>query len=201
MTSRVLTPVRHAIRDFIGTLAPMDLLSPNSGARYLDFQKPIYVVRAETLESYFYDKVQTSTLDGDVKAYLVMTLARWATTEPDLDKPLALEFMEAHQAGGWRYRDVGDKALYLSSMRSHHLRRVVSLRYYEDVGISSYAQFAEHTQSRSFWELAQNFTEASGVIYDVFHEVDTAALVERALQNEDARDVERLSGMGIYLLK
>lgn len=159
------------------------------------------MVPSETLESYFYDQVNESPLDGDVKAYLVMTLTHWATSEPDTTNALGMEYMEAHHLGPWRFRSVGDKALYLSSVRSRDRRRVVSLSYYENLGVSSYSKFAEATQSRSFWELAQCFREASGLIHELFNPGDLTELCVRAQEKGDEHAARRLAKSGVYLLR
>lgn len=157
-------------------------------------------MKPETIESYFYDQIQGHPLDGDVKAYLVMTLTRWAVSEPDTSKSLSIEFMEAHHEGGWRFRDVGDKALYLSSVRSLDRRRAVSLRFYEDLGVSSYSKFAEYTNSRSFLELAHCFQEAAVLISDIFAAPNLQTLVARAQAGSGVHE-DQLARMGVLILK
>jgi len=157
-------------------------------------------VKPETLEGYFYDQLQDTNLDGDVRAYLVMTLTRWAVSEPDTTTALGLDYLEAHHQGSWKFRDVGDKALYLSSVRHQDPRRVVSLQYVEDVGVSSYSHFAEQTKSRSFWELAQSFHEASCAIMDLLGSLDPQTMVKQAQKGSQACE-ETLARMGVLLFE
>jgi hypothetical protein len=158
---------------------------------------------AQSLETYFYDRVEPSSLDGDVKAYLVMRLAHWATNEPAGDTALAMEYMEAMSSHHWRLRAVGDRALYWAGVVPHSMGPMVSRRYVEDVGTSAYAQLADRVESTLFLALSKTFREATDVLYEVsrYQKDSIEDLVERALKNGDERDEEELRRHGVVLLK
>jgi len=156
-----------------------------------------------TLETYFYDRVEPSALDGDVKAYLVMRLAHWAKHEPSDDQPLALEYMSALHSHHWRLRAVGDRALYWAGVAPHSMGPMVTRRYVEDVGTSAYAKLGESLNSGLFWMLSEKFKEATEVLYEASRNQAESVeeLVERALRNGDDRDEEQLRQQGVFLLR
>lgn len=156
-----------------------------------------------TLETYFYDRVEPSSLDGDVKAYLVMRLAYWTTHEPDNDEPLGTQFMQALHDHHWHLRTVGDRALYWAGVVPHSMGPMVSRRYVEDVGSTAYAKFAEASKSELFWTLAEAFREVTDVIYEASRGRDEAVeeLLERTLKTEDQRDEDELRRRGVILFK
>lgn len=156
-----------------------------------------------TLEMYFYDRVEPSSLHGDVKAYLVMRLAHWAKNEPANDTALGIAYMEAIHAHRWQLREIGDRALYWAGVVPHSMGPMVTRRYVEDVGSSAYARFAEAIDSALFWTLSEAFREATDVLYEACrgHDEPIEELVQRALRNADERDEEELRQQGVVLLK
>lgn len=156
-----------------------------------------------TLETYFYDQVEPSHLDGDVKAYLVMRLAHWATHEPTNDTTLGLEYMEALQSHHWHLRAVGDRALYWAGVTPHTMGPLVSRNYVENVGISAFAKLAEAINSALFSMLSEDFRSATDVLYEVSrHQEDSVEnLLQRTLKDGDDRDEEALRRRGVLLLK
>lgn len=157
----------------------------------------------ETLESYFYDQVEPSGLSGDIKAYLVMCLSKWATKEPT-EEALGLDYLQALQHHHWNLRSVGDKALYWAGVIPHHLKKKsVSKKYVEHIGSAAFATLAESVQSSLFWDLSETFKEATEVLYEASANPyeDIEKVVQRAWEHGDERDKKALSRKGIYLLK
>jgi hypothetical protein len=151
------------------------------------------------LESYFYEQVDPSSLDGDVKAYLVMSMARWATQAPDIDEPLGLRYMSACKEGGWALREVGDAALYLSGFAPGHTH--VKISWVCDLGRSSYGYFAEQTRARVFSLLSQSFEEARSVVYEATRQAeDTLTILKRYRKKGDERDARLLEERGVHVL-
>lgn len=171
--------------------------------RYRAFLFTLTVESVPTLETYFYDRVEPSSLGGDVKAYLVMRLAYWATREPASDTALGIAYMEAMHSHHWQLREVGDRALYWAGVVPHSMGPMVTRRYVEDVGSSAYARFAEAIDSELFWALSEVFREATDVLYEASRCQDTSVeeLVQRALKNADERDEDELRRQGVVLFK
>lgn len=156
-----------------------------------------------TLESYFYEKVQPAPLDGDVKAYLVMCLATWATREPLREETLGIEYMRALHQKGWNLRAVGDRALYWAGVVPHSMGPLVTRRYVEDIGSSAYARLADDIESEMFWTLSRSFRDATDLLYEAsrLQEENIERLVERAITTADERDEALLREQGVILLR
>lgn len=156
-----------------------------------------------TLESYFYEKIQPASLDGDVKAYLVMCLASWATREPSGDETLGIEYMRAVQERSWTLRAVGDRALYWAGVVPHSMGPLVTRRYVEDIGSSAFARLADDIESEMFWSLSESFRDATDLLYEAsrLQGESVEVLIERAKTTADERDEELLREQGVILLR
>lgn len=155
-----------------------------------------------TLEEYFYQKISESSLDGDLQAYLVLSLAKWAKAVPNESEPLAIAYMQAIHRRGWSLREVADRALYWAGVVPHSLGPLVSRRYVEEVGKSAYGFFAEQTKARVFWLLSENFQEVSEAAYAACRPSESEQdVVERYQRTRDERDAAYLRSRGVLVLR
>ena len=154
-----------------------------------------------SLEEYFYNRIQGCSLDGDIQAYLVMILAKWARSQPDDAEPLAIAYMQALQTQGWPLREVADRALWWAGFAPHTMGPLVTRRYVEGIGMAAYAHFAKHASARVFWALSESFSEAVEVVRDISraHE-DLSAMVSRAVAGNGADD-DFLERQGVFVLR
>ncbi len=180
-----------------------------------------------TLESFFFEEIERAqercgqSLSGDVEAYVVGLLARFARRTQVAGRksePLALDYLRARgQAGAARaqaLRGVGDRALYISGVapRSVH-RNAVDVRYVRGIGEAAYREVLG--QAHGAWggalavlgELAEGFEGVSEVIAEVVdleagaqaHALDLLGLYERWRRDADPRDRRRLLQAGVRL--
>lgn len=119
----------------------------------------------------------STRLDEEMEAYLVWMLMRFARQPQMASRVLALEYLHGLLAAGSRrshqLRDVGDQCLLYSGMFPRRAqRKLVSIRYFVDLGRSSYHQVAEDLHkgsSQLFARLAQYFVP----LMDVLHAMRT----------------------------
>ena len=110
-------------------------------------------------------------LDEELESYLIFTLIRF-TQDPELaSKPLALDFLRSHHLYGNarenHLRDVGDQCLLVSGLFPQQVqKRMVSPRYYVDLGRSAYHHLSE-LLIRSFADLYQHLATSFVLLMDV----------------------------------
>jgi len=91
------------------------------------------------------------TLDQELESYLVFLLMRYSTRPDMANSVLALEYLQAMQSQGAlkedQLRDLGDQCLLYSGLFPKRAsRRLVKIRYYVDLGRSSYQQLYDSLQ-------------------------------------------------------
>lgn len=154
-----------------------------------------------SLEEYFYSQVKDTDLNGDVKAYLVMILAKWAREQPADTRPLATAYMEALQSQSWHLREVADRALFWVGVAPHSMGPLITRKYVENIGTSAYAHFAKNVSAHVFWALSEEFSEAAHVVREVSRtSEDLETLVSRAVAGDEADD-EYLEQQGVIVLR
>jgi hypothetical protein len=177
--------------------------------------------QAETLESFFYEKVGQALRERRIEAdaltehYLVRLLASYASQPMD-DTPLAVKLLEAMGAApGERrrqLREVGDTSLFVSGFWSDSFaRRVVDVDYYIGLGGSAYGELARTGFGWSrdpygdvYGELADNFvrfvealTLISRWMMPAAAPQDIVKLYERFRQTGSSWAARRLAALGV----
>ena len=110
-------------------------------------------------------------LDDELESYLVFLLMRNADRPAMADSVLALEYLQSLLNEGTQrtdqLREVGDKCLLYSGLfpeRAYH--KHVHIRYFIDIGQSSYQQMSE-TLQRGYAKMYQRLSEYFVMLMDV----------------------------------
>jgi hypothetical protein len=139
------------------------------------------IVTAQTEMAQWYELVQEAvkkshcTLDEEMEGYLVLMLMRYARQPEMADRVMAMEYLQALLAGGSirseQLREVGDQCLLYSGLFPKRAqKRLVKVRYYIDLGRSSYHQVAEGLQKSSaqlYARLAKYFVHLMEVLHSM----------------------------------
>lgn len=148
----------------------------------------------------------------ETEYYLVQLLEQHLRTRGDLlDRPLALEFLEASNVGGverfQRLKLVGDTALFVSGLFADCLERsVVQPDYYVEIGRLAYHRVAGigSRQVRAmFADLAGQFVDLVRVLGEIstrdlfVSDRDTLRIYRRWLLTRGAHDASLLVARGI----
>lgn len=148
----------------------------------------------------------------ETEYYLVQLLQDHLSRSSLLDKPLALEFLEASNGGGrverfQRLKQVGDTALFISGIFAECLERsVVQPGYYVELGQLAYRQVAGvgSPQVREmFVDLAMQFVDLVRVLGEISNremfasDRDTLRVYRRWLLTRGAADASLLVRRGI----
>ncbi len=148
----------------------------------------------------------------ETEYYLVQLLQQHLRTRGDLlDRPLALEFLEASSAGGverfQRLKGVGDTALFVAGLFAECLERtVVQPDYYVEIGRLAYTRVSgvASPQVRAmFADLAGQFLDLVRVLgeistRDLFaSDRDTLRVYRRWLLTRGAQDASLLVARGL----
>lgn len=115
------------------------------------------------------------TLDDELESYLVFLLMRNANKPEMADSVLALEYLQSLLSEGTQrtdqLREVGDKCLLYSGLFPEQAyRKQVHIRYFIDIGQSSYHQISE-TLQRSVARMYQRLSEYFVMLMDVLQAI------------------------------
>ena len=132
-----------------------------------------------------------TSLDEEVEGYLVLMLMRFSRQPEMAGRVMALEYLRGMLAGGRlrgeQLRDVGDQCLLYSGMFPRRAqKRLVSVRYFVELGRSSYHQVAEGLQQGSaqlFARLAEYFVGLMDVLH-AMRSIDSQYQLEPLLLHE-----------------
>ncbi len=156
-------------------------------------------------------QAQNLTSAEETEFYLVQLLERHLRTRNLLERPLAIEFLEAAHAGGMerfqRLKAVGDTALFIAGLFADCLERtVVPADYYVDLGRLAYRRVADvgaPSVREMFQDLAEQFLDLVRVLgeistRDLFaSDRDTLRVYRRWLLTRGAVDASLLVRRGI----
>lgn len=156
-------------------------------------------------------QAQGFTSAEETEFYLVQLLERHLRTRDLLERPLAIEFLEAAHAGGMerfqRLKGVGDTALFVAGLFADCLERtVVQADYYVDLGRLAYRRVADvgaPSVREMFQDLAEQFLDLVRVLgeistRDLFaSDRDTLRVYRRWLLTRGAVDASLLVRRGI----
>lgn len=157
-------------------------------------------------------EAQNVSSGEETEYYLVQLLQHHLRTRGDLlDRPLALEFLEASSAGGLerfqRLKLVGDTALFVAGLFAECLERtVVQPDYYVEIGRLAYTRVSGVASPQvrpMFADLAVQFLDLVRVLgeistRDLFtSDRDTLRIYRRWLLTRGAQDASLLVARGI----
>lgn len=157
-------------------------------------------------------RAQGVTAGGETEFYLVQLLHHHLRMRAELlDRPLALEFLEASSAGGverfQRLKLVGDTALFVAGLFADCLERsVVQPTYYIELGALAYRRVAGIGSPRvreMFAELAMQFLDLVRVLGEISNrelfasDRDTLRIYRRWLLTRGAQDASLLVARGL----
>jgi len=174
------------------------------------------VQRASAVE-YFRDLVEGAMAHqhvnaGELTAYYLVHLLASFTQRTDAGEPLALELIQALEAGAFRQRttlrEIGDRSLFLSGFFSESLKRkLVDVDYYVSIGGFAYTALTrvetDHL-SPVFAELAKKFAAFVDVLSEVSERTsltsnaDLLRLYEKWLKTGSRRSGQLLAERGVF---
>ena len=146
-------------------------------ARVLHTETPMEFFREQVEAALAHQRLRTGELTS---YYLVNLLAGFVATAPADDEAADIEhvtgcFLHAFEAEGvrqrWAFRQVGDRALFLSGFFGDSLaRRAISIDYYIGLGARAYAWLSRHDgdgRAPVFAELAERFAAFVDVLSEI----------------------------------
>lgn len=107
--------------------------------------------------------------DDEISSYLILTLDKYTLDISLLDRPISTEYLKALEISSalniQNLRKVGDRCLIISGLFPDRARKIISVRYYTEMGQQAYLAVSDrHTNSSLFYNLGLKFVEIKDVL-------------------------------------
>lgn len=110
--------------------------------------------------------------DEEIETYLILTLDNYTFDITLLDKPIAIDYLNSLQHSSTystqTLRKVGDHCLLISGLFPERAKKILSVRYYVDMGQQAYLSLSDRNNLKSnpalFYNLGLKFPEIKEVL-------------------------------------